>query len=177
MNTESLRQLIEDSGFDPIGTFDPADLIARSEVREMCAMGKCQAYGHSWSCPPALGELDIAREKFKSYRHGLLFQTVGETENSFDWDAMMDAAKQHHQRFDELDERLAAHQSELLLLSAGTCKLCPECSYPDEPCRFPERMHPSMEAMGLIVADVCKLADVPYNHGPNTIAYTSCVLY
>ena len=33
-----------------------------------------------------------------------------------------------------------------------------------------------MEAAGLMVYQVCEVADVPYNHGPLTIAYTSAVL-
>lgn len=35
----------------------------------------------------------------------------------------------------------------------------------------------SMEAYGLFVSRVCKDNDVPYYHGPGTIAYTACVLY
>jgi hypothetical protein len=35
---------------------------------------------------------------------------------------------------------------------------------------------PSMEATGLIVYDVCGLTDLPYYHGPNTIAFCSCAL-
>ena len=34
----------------------------------------------------------------------------------------------------------------------------------------------SMEAYGLWVSKVCELSGIPYNYGPNTIAYTSCFL-
>ena len=36
--------------------------------------------------------------------------------------------------------------------------------------------HPSMEAYGLMVADVCALAGLKYYYGPNSISYTSCIL-
>ncbi len=63
-----------------------------------------------------------------------------------------------------------------LPLSVGTCTLCPSCSCPDAPCRYPERAFNSMEAAGLLVSDVCSAARIPYYHGKGTIAYVSCVL-
>ena len=35
----------------------------------------------------------------------------------------------------------------------------------------------SMEAYGLLVGDVCLRSGLPYNHGPRTMTYTSCLLY
>lgn len=65
---------------------------------------------------------------------------------------------------------------EPLFLAAGTCTLCPVCTYPDAPCRFPGSAFVSLEAAGLVVSEVCESANIPYYHGKGTIAYTSCVL-
>ena len=64
-----------------------------------------------------------------------------------------------------------------LPLSSGGCHICQKCTYPDAPCRFPEKAFPSMEACGLVVNDVCKASGVPYNYGPRTMTFTGCVLY
>ena len=71
---------------------------------------------------------------------------------------------------------LAAQYSFVLGMGAGTCRRCKSCTYPDAPCRFPEDSYSSMEAYGLWVSKVCELSGIPYNYGPNTIAYTSCFL-
>ena len=72
--------------------------------------------------------------------------------------------------------RLRQETSGLLALGAGSCTRCKQCSYPDAPCRFPERMTSSMEACGMLVLQVCKDNGLTYYYGPNTIAYTSCFL-
>jgi len=37
-------------------------------------------------------------------------------------------------------------------------------------------MTSSMEAMGLLVSEVCEAAGLPYYYGPNTLTYTGAVL-
>ena len=64
----------------------------------------------------------------------------------------------------------------LLALGAGTCTRCKECTYPDAPCRFPDKRVSSMEACGLVVMDTCKANGLGYYYGPQSIAYTSCFL-
>ena len=65
---------------------------------------------------------------------------------------------------------------EALAAGAGCCTVCRECTYPDAPCRFPEQKMSSMEALGMLVLEVCKANGLPYFYGENTIAYTSCFL-
>ena len=44
-------------------------------------------------------------------------------------------------------------------------------------CRFPERMHSSMEANGLFVSQVCKDNGVKYYYGPDSICFVGCFLF
>ncbi|GHT78342.1 hypothetical protein FACS1894104_1400 [Actinomycetota bacterium] len=172
-----LKELIEQSGFDCVGQFSAADLKLLPEVRDMCAADKCHAYNRSWSCPPACGTLEYFEERFTNYQDGLVFQTIGQMQDSLDFEAVQAASILHKERFHNLVEQTLPYKSDLLLLSAGSCSLCESCTYPDAPCRFPDKVYPSMEATGLLVSDVCTAAGVPYYHGPNTIAYSSCVLF
>jgi predicted metal-binding protein len=100
---------------------------------------------------------------------------VGELEDEFDGEGMMETQQLHKERFAELCAALS--QTDTLKLGAGCCTLCRDCTYPQAPCRFPEKRISSMEAYGIVVAEVCKANDLPYYYGKNTIAYTSCVLF
>ena len=78
-------------------------------------------------------------------------------------------------RTNKLSVMLSKEHPEALLLGAGKCSLCPECTYPDKPCRNPGIMYTAMEAAGLVVADCCHTAGVTYNHGKGTMSYVSCL--
>lgn len=174
----ALRRAVEEAGFDCVGAVAAADLEVREEVRAMCASGRCRMYGCNWGCPPACGDLERWRAEIAGCTEGLVFQTVGELEDEFDGEAMMEAEALHKRRTEALVDALAAagaYPQRCLVLAAGTCSRCRPCAYP-EPCRFPQRRLVSMEATGLLVTDACAAAGIPYNHGKLTIAYTSCAL-
>ena len=101
---------------------------------------------------------------------------MGELEDSFDIEAMMETEATHKERFFALRKALLDAGAVALAAGAGCCTICKKCTYPDAPCRFPEQKISSMEALGMLVVEVCKANDLGYNYGPNTIAYTSCFL-
>jgi len=173
---QRIVDLARAQGFEFVATTTADQLEAREEVRAMCAANTCHAYGKSWSCPPAAGTLDEFRERIASYRDVVVFETVMELEDEFDFETMMEAEQVHKQRLDALVGEARGVAPDCLPLGVGTCSVCPECTYPDEPCRFPERQTVSMEAAGLVVSDVCKAASVAYNHGSDHICYVSCIL-
>ena len=174
-----IEQLAAEAGFDCMGTCCAKDLVAREEVRAMCAANTCQVYGRSWACPPGCGEIDDFQRQMHELDTCLVVQTIADMEDDFDVEAIAYAADLQKQRVFDLVEAIdaAGLSGESMTLSAGTCTLCPECTYPDAPCRFPEKRLVSMEAAGLVVSEVCTMADIPYNHGPRTIAYSGCVLF
>lgn len=163
-------------GFTNVAKLDPATIVLREEVRQMCASGKCHMYNRSWSCPPACGTLDELRGRISCYHEGILVQTVGKLEDSLDGEGMLKAEAQHKQHFEQLHEQLRPLYPKLMAIGAGACTRCQTCTYPDAPCRFPDRMTSSMEALGMLVLQICKDNDLQYYYGPNTIAYTSCFL-
>ena len=110
------------------------------------------------------------------YKKGILVQTVTELEDEFDWDGMMKAQNRHQEHFHLFLEKLCAFNPEFLPLGTGCCMICKTCSYPDAPCRFPQKKISSMEACGMVVSEVCRQNRLKYYYGPNTIAYVACVL-
>lgn len=174
MDFSHLEALAKEAGFTNIAPLQAETVELKPEVREMC--GKCGQYGKRWSCPPGCGTLEECRQKIAAYTSGILVQTVGELEDELDGEAMIETEHAHKDNFRRLHELLVREYPGLLALGAGCCTICRDCSYPDAPCRFPEKMVSSMESFGMVVLEVCKANEMPYYYGANKIAYTSCFL-
>lgn len=175
-DVSELLRMAEEAGFTHAVPLEPSTIELREEVRAMCAENSCGQYGRRWSCPPGCGALEECADRVSRCGAGILVQTVGELEDSMDGEGMMEAEAAHRAHFQALYERLRPMFPGMLALGAGCCTQCAACSYPDAPCRFPERMVSSMEAYGMLVLDVCKRNGLSYYYGPNAIAYTGCFL-
>lgn len=146
------------------------------EVRQMCAADRCRSFNRNWSCPPGCGTLEEIAERVKPYTRGILVQSIGQLEDEFDVETMMETEHTQKARFAQLVEYVRSKEPDCIPMAAGTCQVCEKCTYPDAPCRFPEKSIPSMEAYGLFVSKVCIQSGMKYNYGKNTIAYSSCIL-
>lgn len=176
INYELLVRLAKETGFTYAAPLDVSTLEFLPSVRDMCAADRCHSYNKNWACPPASGTLEEMREKVKAYSKGLLVQTVGELEDNYDWEGMQQAAAGHAEHFVKLHDLLLKEYPGLLAMSAGTCTRCAKCTYPDNPCRFPDKLTYSMESSGLFVSKVCTDNNLQYNYGENKVTYTSCFL-
>lgn len=173
---EKLLSIARETGFEYTAPLDVSTLELKQEVRDMCADNTCGQYGKRWSCPPGCGTLDECRELLKGRTHGILVQSVGDIEDGFDFEAMMEIEAEHKARFTQMYDVLREQGEDVLALGAGCCMVCPSCTYPDAPCRFPEKRVASMEAFGILVLEVCKANGLEYYYGSDKMAYTSCFL-
>lgn len=174
-----LKSLINEalsSGFSQAGELNCGALEFMPEIRDMCAADRCHSYGKNWTCPPACGTLEDAASKASKYSSGIIVQTIGKLEDDFDWETIEITAERHKNNFESFTNILRSRYPNVLPMGAGACTICKECTYPDAPCRFPERAITSMEAYGLFVSKVCTSSNIPYNNGSQTITYTSCFL-
>ena len=174
-----MRELALAAGFDRVGFCAARDLEVNPLVREACAADRCHQFGRNWVCPPACGSLEDYSAQFATRRQAAVVQTVGVLEDEYDFEGMMAAQDLHQQQFAALVEKIreAELADGVLFLAAGACTICSECTYPDEPCRFPERALVSMEATGLVVSEVCEKAGLPYYDGKGRITYSACLVY
>ncbi len=173
---EQWLSLAKEGGFESAAPLDAAALDFMPEVRDMCSADRCHQYNKNWACPPACGTVDECAERAASFKEGLIVQTVGDVEDSFDFENMMAIAETHKDRFLALRDKLRENYPDLLAMGAGGCSICSTCTYPDKPCRFPDKAIPSMEAYGLLVNAVCTRSGLAYNYGTGKLAYTSCYL-
>ena len=105
---ERVIAMATDIGFEEAAEMDPKTIVLREDVRAMCAEGKCHAYGKNWTCPPVCGDLDECRSIVDAYREGIgiIVQSVGQLEDSMDYETMMDTGKAHGERFRMLAEKI-----------------------------------------------------------------------
>ena len=176
LDYEKLAALAAQCGFTHSAPLDVRALEFMQDIRDMCNAKQCGKYGTSWSCPPACAPLDEICERVGQFSEGLLVQTVGDIEDSYDWEGIVDVGDRQKASFAQMWDELEKAYATVLAMGSGACRLCETCTYPDEPCRFPDRMEVSMEASGLLVSKVCKDNGLAYNYGPDKIAFTSCFL-
>lgn len=176
IDMERLKALALETGFSYAGSLDTETIELKQEVRDMCSGGNCGQYGKRWSCPPGCGEINDFRKKISMYRRGVLVQTVGQLEDQFDVETMIETQAAHKENMDQIYTRVLEVYPKTLAIGAGCCTICDTCTYPDKSCRFPDRQMVSMEACGMVVSEVCLANGMQYYYGPGTIAYTSCFL-
>ena len=152
----------KEAGFTHAAPLKAETLRFLPEVREMCNQDRCHHYNTNWMCPPACGSLEDCAASAVGFKEGIIVQSVGDVEDSFDIEAMERIGEQHKKRFQDLAAVLSASYPHVLALDAGSCNLCQSCTHPDAPCSFPDRALSSMEANGL-----CEMNSMLHNYGPN----------
>ena len=119
--------------------------------RDMCAANACGNYGRNWMCPPDAGDIHDLMAQHRTYSFVLVYQTVTELEDSYDFEGMMDAGVAHNKLMIQLREKLNAESlSRVLHLGAGGCRMCEVCAKrTGEPCRHPDLAVASLETYGV----------------------------
>lgn len=173
-NREFLR-LAMNLGADHAAIITPDNIPFAASLRQSCDQNYCGRFNSCWVGPPAIGEVEALMQQVREFPRALVVQTVGQLEDSFDYEGMMAAKETHTSVFrallPEIRRRFADQQT--LALSCGCCDLCPECTYPDEPCRDPDNAVSAVEAYGINVNPMLTACDLKYNNGPNTVSYVS----
>lgn len=145
-------------------------------VREACRSNTCGRYGKNWMCPPGVGDMEKWEQTIKAYSRAAVFTCKYGLEDSFDFEGMQEGQRQAKQVFTSVADALRRSGERFLMLGSGDCDLCESCAYP-EPCRYPDRASPSVEACGVNVMQMAKQIGVRYNNGPNTVTYFCVVLF
>ena len=167
-----------------LGAYKAAVIKAENIVldpvfRRICASNACGAYGRCYMCPPDVGNEEELMKEIGNYTYALVYQTVSELEDSFDYEGMIEAKKRSY----PLAQRLRKVFSDLgitdaLHLGAGGCGVCEVCAKrTGEPCRFPDKAMPSLEAYCINVSELARTAGMKYVNGQNTVTYFGAVLF
>lgn len=157
-----------------------AHAIPRDAVfREICASNACGMYGRCYMCPPDLGAIHDLMARIDEYDLALVYQTVDDLLDSFDFEGMVEAKQHVFPITRAVCDALAAVGIERpLRLGVGGCGVCEICAKrTGEPCRHPDLAMPSLEAYGVNVSGLAALADMKYTNGQNTVTYFGAILF
>lgn len=174
---QTLEKALKDAGVFQFGIVSPQDAPFSQEVHNMCASNRCQMYGKSWACPPAVGNIDECAARLKAYTHMLVFSAKYDLEDSFDYEGMQAGGADFKAVARRVEAVIKEYHNPYLMLSNEGCGLCDSCTYPDAPCRYPGRAHGSIEAYGIFVGELAKKAGINYINGQNTVTYFGAALY
>ena len=174
--TDMIIEQARNIGITEIAPLEIKTLEFEEWVRDTCK-NSCRSYNTSWACPPAVGTLEECRLRCEGYSNMLLFNRKYDIEDSFDWEGMSFAMKDFKTTAIKLESLVGPSVGKLLVLVSEGCEKCKKCTYPEAPCRFPERLHHSLEGYGFNVSKLASKAGLHYIGGPNTITYFGAILY
>ena len=158
---------------------DVKDIQFDVRFRDMCTSNVCGNYGKCWTCPPDCGEINEMIKNLSAYKYALVYQTVGQLEDSYDFEMMKEIGKEHQDRIQNVRKLIAEkYDGKVLHLGAGGCRFCEVCAKKtNEPCRHPEIALVSLEAYGINVSKLAETADMKYINGQNTVTYFGAVFF
>lgn len=176
---DELLDRVKQLGADDAGIIEVRRIAFSREFRNACEQNYCGFYGKCWMCPPHVGDIDEMIAKAKGYDYALVYQSIGELEDSYDIEGMEDAAMQHNKLSLQLDDELMPILgTETLRLGAGACQVCEKCTKLDNlPCRFPQKAVASLEAYGIAVSELATSSGMKYINGENTVTYFGVFLF
>lgn len=164
------------AGFFGWGVVPVEKIPFSQEFLDICRSNSCGSYNTCWACPPAMGTLEECRARIGGYRVGLVFNHVSRLEDSFDFEGMEEAAVNYRRSVDALYELVKQEGDRISILANGGCRRCSTCTWPDAPCRFPEKLFPAIEGCGIYVSRLAGLAGLKYINGPDTVTYFGMLL-
>ena len=173
LTPERLKEL----GVWQFGVISTDQIPFSEEARTMCENNVCQSYGKSWACPPAVGTVAECREACLAYQKILVFSGCYQLEDSFDYEGMVAGAGEFKHVCERLYSEIKEITEHFLLLSNGKCSRCSVCTFPENPCRYPELLYPALEGYGVMVSQLAARAKINYINGVNTVTYVGGILW
>lgn len=152
------------------------ELVFADRVRWICEH-ECPMYNTTWACPPAVGTVEACRARVLAFSEGLMIATITEVSDIANIEETLSTRADHERITREILEIVRQRSTQTLTLSTEACAHCARCSYPDAPCRHPDRMFPCVESHGILVTDLAEKHGIDFLAGNNLVTWFSLILY
>ena len=170
------HEILKNAGVHEYAFLEPETIEFKDEIQEICNNGRCEMYGKTWACPPALGDAEECKKRCLEYSKALLFSAKYDLEDSFDYEGMLESGVKFRELCDDIYNIAGADSDKFLMLCNGACLRCKECTYPNSPCRSPEKLFLSLEGHGIVVSELAKSVGMKYINGKDTVTYFGMIL-
>jgi len=152
------------------------ELLFSERVRYICRT-ECPMYNTTWACPPAVGEVDECQKRVMAFDEGLLIATISEVSDIANIEQTLATRADHEEITRQVLAMVREQATQTLTLSTEACAHCEHCTWPDAPCRFPDRMFPCVESHGILVTDLAEKHGIDFLAGGNVVTWFSLILY
>lgn len=172
-------------GMDSCVQFDPAMLVLQQEIRDLCTQNKCGNFNTHYMCPPHVGSLEEIRDSLSPFRRGILLQHSQPLDVRNDKEGLIRSKLDFHVMILQIEDHcrnLTVHEGGdagcVRGFIGGTCELCRPCRASSaEPCPYPDRARPSLEALAIDVTKLMKDRGLDYEFHPDRITWTGALLF
>ena len=152
------------------------ELEFSDRVRWIC-QHECPMYNTTWACPPAVGTVEACKARVMSFREGLMIATITEVHDIADIQATLATRADHEAITREITALIAARSTDTLTLSTEACAHCAKCTWPNAPCRHPDRMFPCVESHGILVTNLAEKRGIDFLAGSNLVTWFSLIFF
>lgn len=167
-----------ESGLTKAEVIEGESVVVDESFRTVCSSNQCGFFGRNWACPGDMNGIKENMAEVKSYPHCLVYQVIGELEDSFDVEGMMEAGLVLSRGSHALEDKLRKMLKAPYLHLAGACRLCEKCArLSGEPCRNPDKLIPSISGYGIDVYKTTKSSSLKYINGQNTVTNFGMVFF
>lgn len=157
--------------------FDFENIIFDDRTRDWCKENLCSKYSTCWTCPPGAGSLDGIKGNLKQYDSAVLFSVAGHVNSREDIDSALKIGRKSRDMLINIRDKMLSDGLNVTALGGGACDICVKCTYPDSPCRFPEKAVMPIESCGINVMDMAVKLGMKTDNGKNTITYFALILW
>jgi len=154
----------------------PSQIPISERIRSVCSQ-ECDRYQTTWACPPAVGSIEECKARCMEYEECFFFSTVAEVADIANFDALLKTRKEHEEITEQILSFLKKQDVECYALSTESCEICEECTYPEAPCRYLNRMHPCVESHGIVVTELAEKSGMDYMLGMNQILWFGIIFF
>jgi predicted metal-binding protein len=148
-----------DAGFTAAGWLDVGrlDFSDAQKLRGFCRDNVCGSYNVDWTCPPAVGEPELCVSKVRRFKRALVVQYEETLDDFSNKDEIVRVRSNFKRLMRGFLPVVRGSYPEVLALGAGGCGLCDKCTYPESPCRNPDKMVQSLSAFCVNAQRACDI--------------------
>jgi predicted metal-binding protein len=166
-----VEELLRDPAVWEYRIIPTAQIPFAQAVADACKANSCGKYGSCWTCPPGVGHYTQWQQRILQFRTAVVFTCKHPLEDCFDFEGMIEGQRRTMDVLYRMQDQLRQSGLPHLPLGCAGCSLCADCTYPDNPCRFPDRATVSVEACGIDVVKLSRDTGLRYHNGPDTVTY------
>ena len=177
MNRELLEERLSELPLYIYDFIDLGELEFSERIRWIC-QNECPKYGTTWAWPPGVGTVEACRERCMGYQNCLLISSIAEVQDIADIEETLATRPAHEALTEQVADILRDQEVQPYILSTQACAICARCAILDnQPCRFPEKMHPCVESHGINVVPILEKLGLEFQFGSNVVTWISLLFF